>query len=483
MARHRQSRCRRASALSGVHFGVREQQAKAVNPSVHPRCNAQEQLRPHSAQRPSFGARRESLSRTSATVLANVRPTSAVGCLRLVSPTAASSSELGILSPSTSSASDAASPMGASSKALLPARPLDHPVASRCFMAAGIATAAAKGPALAWASAASSPPLSPALPVGPLSLPAVARRLGGVEETEPRGCGGGASGGGGVSGTRSSCGGDGGGNAVSCDVTGGKGCTPGAASGSRSRSGSQTSFHSGRSESDLSDGEDPGPLRLLIVRHAQSANKARVPGQPADPDPELTAQGREEAELLGQRLAAMFVGVRGDRLPMVVSSPMRRCLLTIAPTLHKLPFQPGSCICRGDCYEFRCAGRSMPGTPGPTILKDFPEFILESFGPQGTWDYRGSNDKETEPEFRTRMLRVAQWLRSVKVRRARIVILACHQTVADLLCQILVDGTEAKWEYGELVYRLRNACFTELTVPASGPAKFGTVNSTGHLRR
>jgi len=210
-----------------------------------------------------------------------------------------------------------------------------------------------------------------------------------------------------------------------------------------------------------------GPLRLLLVRHAQSANKARRVGQPADADPGLTDLGFEEADELANRMVSMFSKCRPDELPLVVSSPMRRCLLTIYPTVRRLPFEPGL---------------AKPGTPWDVIASNFPEFEPTSFGPRGSWDYRGSNDKETGTEFRTRGLRVAQWLQSPQVRRAGAVILVVHQTVADLLCQILVDGTDANWEYGELQYRLRNASITELFLQPSDRVTFGMSNSGTHLQ-
>ena len=51
-----------------------------------------------------------------------------------------------------------------------------------------------------------------------------------------------------------------------------------------------------------------GPVRLLVVRHAQSGNKGRADGEPASPDPELTNLGYQQAEALGRELFAEPIG-------------------------------------------------------------------------------------------------------------------------------------------------------------------------------
>ncbi|CAK0837567.1 unnamed protein product, partial [Prorocentrum cordatum] len=46
-------------------------------------------------------------------------------------------------------------------------------------------------------------------------------------------------------------------------------------------------------------------------------------------------------------------------------------------------------------------------------------------------------------------------------------------TISDLLCQILVDGTAKRWEYGEIRYGLHNTGITELFLHGDGSATFG----------
>jgi broad specificity phosphatase PhoE len=104
--------------------------------------------------------------------------------------------------------------------------------------------------------------------------------------------------------------------------------------------------------------------RLLLVRHAQSANnvgsdeaRERFLGDPERilaesertrvPDPELSAAGFEQAELLANALAPML---RGDRT-LLVSSPMRRALLTAAPLAARAGLERERFLCQGDLFE------------------------------------------------------------------------------------------------------------------------------------
>jgi hypothetical protein len=171
---------------------------------------------------------------------------------------------------------------------------------------------------------------------------------------------------------------------------------------------------------------------------------------------------------------------------------MRRCLLTIQPSVQKLRIPPGSTFCHGRCYEFGCAGTAHQGSSSESIRFDFPEFEPVGFSAAGTWDYRGDNVKETEPECRERGLAIAEWLREEapslleaddgsrspsrspsRSRDTPTVILCCHQTISDLLCQILVDGTAKRWEYGEIRYGLHNTGITELFLHNDGSSTLG----------
>lgn len=233
----------------------------------------------------------------------------------------------------------------------------------------------------------------------------------------------------------------------------------------------------------------PETVRLLLVRHAQSANKALKAGQRASANPALTDLGYEQAEALGSRLANEL-GPRsnkGEGGILVVSSPMRRCLLTIQPAVHKLGLRSGACVCHGSCFEFGCAGRAYGGCRFDAVVEEFPEFSPIGFNQQGLWDYRGDNDKEDEADARARGARIVEWLRGDALallhqqpREAGTsahptIILCSHQTLSDLLCHILLEGSSADWAYGEIKYSLRNASMTELFFqPKTGRATYGS---------
>lgn len=227
-------------------------------------------------------------------------------------------------------------------------------------------------------------------------------------------------------------------------------------------------------------------VRLVLVRHAQSANKGRRPGQEAVADPGLTELGSAQADALGRRLAKDF---RNEPHNVAITcSPMRRCLLTILPAVQELGLAPGLSLCHGGCYEFGCAGTAHAGSSAADISKLFPEFRTLGFREDGKWDYLGTSIKETEEECRARAARVVQWLCSSAAAMtsegrstAKTLILTTHQTFADLLCQILVHGDAKRWSYGEISFKLQNAGMTELFLQPNGRATLGVRNDGSHL--
>lgn len=230
-------------------------------------------------------------------------------------------------------------------------------------------------------------------------------------------------------------------------------------------------------------------VRLLLVRHAQSANKDKRPGERSVSDPDLSDLGYEQADALGERLFHEFSHTRrGDVI--FASSPMRRCLLTIQPGVGLLQLSPEYCFCHGACYEYGCAGNGFRGSSVPEIVKEFPEFRPIGFTDQGHWDYMGSNDKENEKECRARGIRIVQWLHAeAAIARAtsggtvRTIVLSTHQTIADLLCHVFVGGDAEAWTYGEISHRLQNASITEVWLHPDGKATLGRRNDGAHLIR
>jgi len=236
------------------------------------------------------------------------------------------------------------------------------------------------------------------------------------------------------------------------------------------------------------------PVRLLLVRHAQSANKekgrlAKAKGS-SSKDPELSEKGYEQAEALGVRLARDFAQAKGRGL-IIASSPMRRCLLTIRPAVHRLGIRKEDCICQGAAYEYGCAGMAYMGSTTQEVKANFPEFTINGFSESGQWDYRGHNDKENEEDAKARSWRVVSWIwQVVEVlrqfgstrRNTPTLVFSTHQTMADLLCFQLVSGSDAEWAYGDLTHKLNNTALTEIILKADGTATFGKRNDDGHLQ-
>jgi len=240
-------------------------------------------------------------------------------------------------------------------------------------------------------------------------------------------------------------------------------------------------------------------LRLMIVRHAQSANRQRPAGESASPDPGLSERGLQQARALGEKLEQLFRADsrRAGGVPLVVSSPMRRCLLTIHPAVRRLGFGSDQCLCHGGGYEYGCAGTVFTGTSPAEIRRGFPEFKPVAFSAaHGCWDYRGANVKENEEECEARATRLVQWLCSEGLDTVRSIntapsppvsqlavpslILCTHQTFADLLCALLTEGSAAKWSYGDIRFKLNNAAITEVLVYPDGRAQFGARNFDSH---
>lgn len=242
----------------------------------------------------------------------------------------------------------------------------------------------------------------------------------------------------------------------------------------------------------MADPAIQGKIRLLIVRHAQSANKQKEKGAKAEADPALTDLGYSQAEALGQRLEQEFA--RKKAAVTVVSSPMRRCLLTILPAVRKLKLDKDACMVHGGCFEYACAGNDHKGRESSDILQEFPEFDSTGFNSRDQWDYRGNSPKENEAEAKERAARIKEWLyvTGMKVAQERAasqgaqgpptLVMCIHQTFADILCTELVDGTSADWKYGEVKNRLNNTSVTEVMIDAAeGQAKFGVKNCDRHI--
>lgn len=226
-------------------------------------------------------------------------------------------------------------------------------------------------------------------------------------------------------------------------------------------------------------------LRLLLVRHGESANRTT---SNKCPDPGLSEKGHRQAAALAERLREFEKEAAAGHL-RILCSPMLRCLETIRPALELLPALPhGSCICHGACYEHGCAGRSFPGTAADEIVERFPQFLATGFTPESTWDYRGKSDKESSEECAIRAKSVVHMLRQSMEElwqssngSSPVLILVGHQTLGDLLCHLLLEGDCKEWQYGTPKYKFKNASISELHVNPNGQVTSKDISSDYHV--
>mmetsp|Transcript_119593 Transcript_119593/g.338502 ORF Transcript_119593/g.338502 Transcript_119593/m.338502 type:complete len:337 (+) Transcript_119593:84-1094(+) len=230
------------------------------------------------------------------------------------------------------------------------------------------------------------------------------------------------------------------------------------------------------------------PLRVLLVRHAQSGKKesSNFLGGKAS-DPELSNIGSEQA----QRLAAWLGEELREVAPqgvLVVTSPMRKCLLTILPAVRALELPRESCICHGGAYELGCAGTAIPGSSSRQIEEEFA-CRCTGFGPIG-WGYQGDSPTETESDMVLRVRRLVAWLQDTAALELqakegvadRVLLLCMHETILDLIVRVLVDGDVAFNVNGEIKHKLKNSFITELLWSATGDVLIVKANRGDHLR-
>jgi 2,3-bisphosphoglycerate-dependent phosphoglycerate mutase len=163
--------------------------------------------------------------------------------------------------------------------------------------------------------------------------------------------------------------------------------------------------------------------RLLLVRHAQSANNVssdqareqfrgdaeRIQAESErnrEPDPELSEAGRQQAELLADALAPML---RGDRT-LLVSSPMRRALLTAAPVAARAGLARERFVCEGDLFEVGGCYYGEEARPSTTAAQLEAEFSVRCRGIGADGWFAGRQGPESNSEARERIDRVIDWI-------------------------------------------------------------------------
>lgn len=163
--------------------------------------------------------------------------------------------------------------------------------------------------------------------------------------------------------------------------------------------------------------------RLLLVRHAQSGNnvssdevRERFRGDAARidleserarlPDPDLSPTGRKQVEFLAEALAPVL---RAERT-LLVTSPMRRALLTSTPVAERAGLGRDRFVCEGELFEVGgCyyGDEARPSTTAAQIEAEFP-VRCQGFAAEG-W-YAGRKGPESSSEARSRVERVITWV-------------------------------------------------------------------------
>lgn len=229
-----------------------------------------------------------------------------------------------------------------------------------------------------------------------------------------------------------------------------------------------------------------GRVRLLFVRHGESANKSMA-CQTHVEDAPLSPLGYRQAEALGAALGAQL----SPSQTLVVVSPMRRALLTAAPLISRLGLARGRVICHGELWEWRGAHPAYPGRSAAATEADkqMPSVRCECFGEGGTtWQFHGHGHLENETDMRRRAHSFRRWLHAQMPRRldgdtVHTAVIVGHLHFFDLLLQILLKGTAEDWYASLREYALRNAAVTEVMYDfGTGCAILGTENSVVHLK-
>lgn len=195
-----------------------------------------------------------------------------------------------------------------------------------------------------------------------------------------------------------------------------------------------------------------GSMRLIIIRHAQSANNALEDQSVRVAEPHLTEVGEQQAEYLAQALAES--GLRDPKLrdgarqfDRLFSSPMLRALQTAAPLSRTLELPVEVWV---DIHE--CGGMwqdhgqhdgiiGYPGLTAAEMAAAFPGYIIPPQVTAAGWWNRG---QEQAHECRARTARVVARLRSWAGSEDRIVMIS-HGDFANNLIQALLDASAPVW--------------------------------------
>lgn len=230
------------------------------------------------------------------------------------------------------------------------------------------------------------------------------------------------------------------------------------------------------------------PMKLYIIRHAQSTNNALTDLRDRVCDPPLTELGRRQADILARHLATGSSPVPwetdhpGYGITRLYCSPMWRALQTAQPIGQALGLAPEVWIDvheRGGIYLDHGESGGIVGYPGKTrseILAEFPNYILpDGITDQGWW-HQGREDRAA---CHGRAIRVAEKLRDIQrccAEDERIAIVS-HGGFTDALLKALFNQLPDPQVY----YHHFNTAISRVDFHSDGHLEVQYLNLVGHL--
>jgi 2,3-bisphosphoglycerate-dependent phosphoglycerate mutase len=231
--------------------------------------------------------------------------------------------------------------------------------------------------------------------------------------------------------------------------------------------------------------------RLLLVRHAQSQNnvssdeaRQRFHGdaerieaeseRTREPDPELSEAGRKQAELLAEALAPRL---RGHRT-LLVSSPMRRALLTATPVANRAGLAREQFVCEADLFEVGGCYYGEVAQPSTTSAQLEAEFPVRCRGIGADGWYAGRTGPESNNEARERIDRVINWVEHTLASGEHdLVVVVGH---GDLFTRWLRRWFQVPWSRGLAIVHA-NTGISNLTWSREHGALLESLNDVRHL--
>jgi 2,3-bisphosphoglycerate-dependent phosphoglycerate mutase len=212
------------------------------------------------------------------------------------------------------------------------------------------------------------------------------------------------------------------------------------------------------------------PTRLLLIRHAQSANNA-LADHLRVPDPGLTELGQRQAEELSKKMAGTFPH-------FLYCSPFQRSLETTAAITRQLKLVPRVIpdLCeQGGCYAGHLPRQKHPhpGMSRSEIAQRYPGWDLSQDINENGWWFASQFEDHAQTVARAK--RVVDWLNSHVASLGGVHALVIH---ADFKMRLLEQMVELSYELATI--EPYNTSVTRLDWQ-DGRWKLVSFNNVDHL--